>query len=147
VFIGLFIFNSIRNDGIFVIKVAFVIFGLFGLWTVNKQLREVLVFARGNEEVEIDDDSVHYIGKYGLLKKSLSIKLNKIKKLDLTPLGTDKFSQSSNMFTQMKYGMISVEQSKRKKIAFGQSLEKQELEDLYTQIEKKIKRPTIAKKS
>jgi len=31
VIIALFIFNSIRNDGIIEIKVAFVIFGLFGL--------------------------------------------------------------------------------------------------------------------
>lgn len=147
VIIGLFILNSIRNDGILAIKVVFVIFGLVMLWSVNKQFREILVFVKGKEEIKIDDDSVHYIGKYLLFKKSLSIKLNNIKNLDLKPLGTDKFSQSSNMFTQMKYGMISIEKSKRKKISFGQSLEKQELENLYTEIKKKIKLPTVAKKT
>ena len=145
--IALFIFNSIRNDGIIAIKVAFVIFGLFGLWTVNKQLREILIFIKGNEVIEIDDNSVHYNGKFGIFKKTLSLKLNEIKRIELTPLGVDKFSQSSNMFTQMKYGMIVLEKSRRKKIAFGQSLDKQDLETLFTEIEKKIKLPTMAKKS
>ncbi|WP_157963326.1 hypothetical protein [Algoriphagus litoralis] len=147
VIIGLFILNSIRNDGILGIKVVFVIIGLVMLWSVNKQLREILIFVKGNEEIKIDNDFVHYSGTFGLFKKSLSIRLKNIKKIDLTPLGTDKLSQSSNMFTQMKYGMISIEKSKRKRISFGQSLEKQELENLYTEIEKKIKLPTMAKKT
>ncbi|WP_192348622.1 hypothetical protein [Algoriphagus sp. Y33] len=141
VIIGLFIFNSISNDGIFAIKVAFVIFALIMLWSINKQLRGVLVFVKGREEIEIDEECINYKGEFGIFKKALSMKLNKIKKLDLIPLGTDKISQSSNMFTQMKYGMITIEKSKRKKISFGQSLEKQELENLYTEIKKRIKMP------
>ena len=143
VIIGLFILNSIRNFGVLGIKIVFVIFGLVMLWSVNKQLREILIFVKGNEEIKIDNDFVHYCGAFGLFKKSFSIKLKNIKKMGLTPIGTDKLSQSSNMFTQMKYGMISIEKSKRKKISFGQSLEKQELENLYTEIEKKIKQPTM----
>lgn len=139
VIIGLFIFNSIRNDGILAIKVAFVIFGLILLWSQSKQLQEILVFIKGNEEIKIDAAAIHYYGEYGLFKKSLSIKLNDIKKLKLTSIGTDKYSQSSNMFTQMKYGIISIEKSKRKKISFGQSLEKLELENLFMEIEKKVK--------
>ncbi|MAX81665.1 MAG: hypothetical protein CL843_16000 [Crocinitomicaceae bacterium] len=142
VIIALFILNSIRNDGIIVIKVAFVLFGLLGLWTVNKQLREILIFIKGTESIEIDDNSVRYNGAFGIFKKTLSLKLHEIKRLELTSLGTDKFSQSSNMFTQMKYGMIVLEKSRKRKIAFGQSLNKQELETLYAEIEKKMKLPT-----
>jgi hypothetical protein len=47
----------------------------------------------------------------------------------------------------MKYGMIVLEKSRKKKIAFGQSLKRQELETLYAQIEKKIKLPTLYGKS
>lgn len=140
VIVGLFIFNSVRNDGVFVIKIAFIIFGLVGLWTVNRIFRQVLVFVKGNEEIKIDNEFIHYSGEYGPFKKSLMIKLNQINKLDLTPKGTDKFSQSSNIFTQVKYGMIIIENYKRKKIGFGQSLEKQELENLYAAIEKKIRK-------
>lgn len=41
-----------------------------------------------------------------------------------------------------KYGMIVLEKSRRKKISFGQSLNKQELETLFAEIEKKLKLPT-----
>ncbi|MBT30260.1 MAG: hypothetical protein CMO01_11420 [Thalassobius sp.] len=143
---GVFIFNSTRNDGISVIKVVFVIFGSIMLWSVNKQLRVILIFVKGKEEIKIDDHFVHYMGEYGLLKKSLSIRLNKIKKLNLTLLETDKFSQISNMFAQMKYGIITIEKPKRKIISFGQSLDKQELENFYKEIETRIKLPTIAEK-
>lgn len=138
VIIAFFIFNSIRNDGILPIKVIFVIIGLFGLWTVNKMLREVLIFIKGNEEIEIDDDSVHYTGEFGIFKKTLSIKLNTLKSIKLTPLGEDKISRNSNMLTKMKYGMIVLEKSKREKISFGQSLNEEELETLFAEIQKKI---------
>ena len=106
-----------------------------------------MIFIKGNESIEIDDNSVRYNGEFGIFKKTLSLKLNEIKSIELTPLGADKFSQSSNMFTQMKYGMIVLEKSRKKKIAFGQSLKRQELETLYAQIEKKIKLPTLYGKS
>ncbi len=143
VIIALSIFNSIRSNGTLAYKVAFVIFGLFGLFSINKQLRTILISTKGIEEIEIDNNSVHYRGKYGIFTKTLSLNLDKIKKIELSPIGTDKFSQSFQMITQMKYGIIVLKKSRSKEIAFGESLNKRELETLFAEIEKKIKPNTI----
>ena len=71
-----------------------------------------------------------------------SFKLNKIKRFELIKPGKDKFSQSSNMFLQMKYGMIVLGISGRNKIAFGQSQTMKELELLIEELTKKITLPT-----
>lgn len=139
---ALLIFNSIRNDGIMGIKVAFVIIGILGLWSVNKQLRYILVFVRGSEVIEVDNYSFKYTGVFGPIKKNIEFKLSEIRKFELAELGTDKFAQSSNMFTQMKYGMIVVGKSRRKSCGFGQSLKKEDLIELYKELKKKIQLPT-----
>jgi len=142
VMIALFIFNSIRNDGIMGIKVAFVIIGILGLWLINKQLRYILVFVRGSEVIEVDNLSFKYTGVFGPIKKSLEFKLSEIRKFELAEMGTDMFAQSANMFTQMKYGMIVVGKSRRKCCGFGQSLKKEDLIELYKELKKKIQLPT-----
>ena len=136
------IINAIRNNTSLGIQVFFSFFGFLGLWTVNNQLRDILIFLKGKETIIIDDSTVNYRSDLGVFKKTNTLKLNEISKIELNPLATDKFAQSSNMFTQMKYGMIVIEKSKRKKIAFGHSLNKVELETLYSELKRRVKLPT-----
>jgi len=134
IIIALFLYNSLVGEGLFGAKVVFVIFGLFGLFTINRQLREILIFIKGDETIEINDSTVRYNGEFLMFKKTGSLKLSEIKKLDLKILGSDKFSQSSNMFAQIKYGIIVIEKSRKKKIAFGQTLTKEEIETLFEKL-------------
>ena len=113
--------------------------GLLGLWTINKELQEVLILNKGNESIVIDHTSVQYNVDFLIFKKNITLNSNKIKRLELITLGTDKFSQSANMFSQMQYGMIIIEQSRNRRIILGQTLNKHELESIFAEIEKCIK--------
>jgi hypothetical protein len=134
----IFIFNSIRNDGIIGIKILFVVIGMYLLSKIHKNLRDFLIFFHGKEEIWIDKNSINYHGKLGLLKKKVRFKLDEIKYLEFTSADTSKYSKYANTFMNIKYGTITLGKSKRRSLTIGQSLCKTDLELLFDRLKNKI---------
>lgn len=139
IIIFMFIVNSILNVkssfGVFI----FVTIGFIYIWKVPKELKTILIFFKGEEFIEIDATSINYKGAYGIFKRSINIKLNELNKYELITLENDNNSTIYNSFFPTKYGMIKISKSKKKNIIFGQSLEKNELEQIFNEIQTKIK--------
>jgi hypothetical protein len=132
-----FIVKSISVDNLF-----FVLFGLGFLWMMNNRFRIILLLVKGTEVIKIGTQSLHYIQRYGPLRKDQVFKLNEIQYFHLTPLSSDPFSQASNMFTEINYGVIVIGASKKRSCWFGGSLEKEELVQLHEELAKRIQLPS-----
>jgi len=134
VIFALFTLNSILNDGIIGIRIIFVILGLLTLRSLTNHLKNTILLIKGEEEIIINNTSFYYTVSWGPIKKSVCYKINKIKIFELHTIGMDMLTQSSNVFFQIKYGMIGLGKSKKRSISFGQSLEKEEIVRLYNEL-------------
>jgi hypothetical protein len=142
IIIALFIFNCIWNDGVIAAKILFVILGLAMLRVLNMQFRSLLLAMKGEEEIRINDHSITYISKFGLIKKQVSFENNEIQKIELIKLGNDKTSQLSKRLLKFKYGTIVISAASKVNITFGQALERQGLERVYNALKLKIELQT-----
>lgn len=129
-----FIYKSIIADGLPLIQGLFVVFGLYMLYSVNKQLRALVLYSLGVDTVEVKEGVLRFTSRLGILSRRVTIKLDAIRKLELVSSVTlGVFSPKA-----MKEGAIRVEWGRRKELHLGQFLELEDLTTVYEALKRYI---------
>ena len=133
-----FIWKSIASDGLPVMKVLFTVFGCFGLYSVNKQLRALVLYSVGVDTIEVRGGELRVTSRLGILSRRIVINVDAIKKFELMSGATSPHGMSLFSPNAMKEGAILVEWGRRKELHIGQFLEREELTTVYKALKRYV---------
>jgi hypothetical protein len=134
--IALFIYNSIVDYKYLNIAIIFTLFGLYGLWGLFIQLKSIVLLHFADEYVSIKYNKIQFKQSFFIFYLNKTYTFNEIKEIKINVLQDDKYSKASNMFIKVVYGTITFTKTRKKGFSIGKSLEKENLETLYSEIQK-----------
>lgn len=130
--------SILMSNEISILPISMAIVCFVILFNITKQLREQLIFYKGDETIELKKDAIHYSGSYRFYSRTKKIDFKKIKKHELVSIGSSFLDKKVEQFIPIKYGWIHVQASRNNELKFGHTLSKDKLEAFYEELRKRI---------
>ncbi len=117
-----FIYKSVVADGIFSIQVLFVVVGVYGLFSVNRQLRRLWLFLAGHDTVEVKEGLFTFSSSFGIWKRHVVMRVADIQGIELVQNPYPSITAAGGWRPDNNAQVIRVWRSKKVYCYFGQFL-------------------------
>jgi hypothetical protein len=103
---------------------------------IFNQLKSIVLLYFADDYVSIKYNKIVFKQSFFVFHYNKTYSFNEIKEIKINVLQDDKYSKASNMFIKIIYGTITFTKSRKKGFSIGKSLVKEDLETIYSEIQK-----------
>jgi hypothetical protein len=134
-----FIYKSVIADGVAAIQVLFVLAGVYGLYSVNRQLRGLWLFHAGHDIVEVKDGLFVHSSSCGIWKRRLKMRVADIQGIEFIENPYLSISRVKDLGSTSGDKVIRVWCSSRVQCFLGQFLGAKDSSELHLVLSERLK--------